>query len=268
MRAGGARSAVAVLTVGNGLPVPSHGSQPPSACCLCLCWLQGAVLLLQPPPVPVRGLSQLLSVTGARHIIGCGCTHGHCVSQLGWRAVFWLRISARLWWQALLGAPKELWLCWLSLGHWGPSSLCSCLAESPSCIPSVPREDVQLLHISTHGCHSPGCDVPVWCSPCWRTAPHWGLGIPGLRDVGAHSTHVWGVPGEGDSLVDILWCMVVLWVSCPELLAVESLQPALPRSAAGCSSPVSLGADNPAQLLSALLGWSKSGLAPCVTAAP
>lgn len=52
MRAGGARSAVAVLTVGNGLPVPSHGSQPPSACCLCLCWLQGAVLLLQPPPGP------------------------------------------------------------------------------------------------------------------------------------------------------------------------------------------------------------------------
>lgn len=42
--------------------------------------------------------------------------------------------------QALLGAPKELWLCWLSLGHWGPSSLCSCLAESPSCIPAVPEK--------------------------------------------------------------------------------------------------------------------------------
>lgn len=47
----------------------------------------------------------------------------------------------------------------------------------------------------------------------------------------------------GKSLVDILWCMVVLWVSCPELLGVESLQPVLPRSAAGCSSPVSRGAE-------------------------
>lgn len=84
-----------------------------------------------------------------------------------------------------------------------------------------------------------------------RTAPHWGLGTPGPRDVGrgSHSTHVGCCWWEGISGKQC-WCVVVLWASYPELLGARSLQPILPS------------------LLFHFLEWSQSGLAPvchCIT---
>lgn len=60
------------------------------------------------------------------------------------------------------------------------------------------------------------------------------------------------------------WCLVVLWVSCPELLGAGSLQPALPRSAAWLLQSCQPWSRGPARLLSAFLEWSvRSG--PCVS---
>lgn len=56
--------------------------------------------------------------------------------------------------------------------------------------------------------------------------------------------------------------MVVLWVSHPELFGVGSLQPALPSSAACLLQSCQPWSRYPAQLLSASLEWSESGLAP------
>lgn len=62
--------------------------------------------------------------------------------------------------------------------------------------------------------------------------------------------------------------MVVLWASCPELLGVGSLQPALPRSASLAAPVLSAVGQISCTLLSAFLECSKSALAPvchCIT---
>lgn len=146
-----------------------------------------------------------------------------------------------------------LWLCWLSLGHWGPAGdPCVAAWQSWHCslyhvpvVTIVPgKMHTQLLLISTRGCHTPGCDVPVWCLLCWRTAPHCGLGTPGPRDMeqGLHCTRV-GCSWWGNSLVD----RAGAWWSCghPALSCwVQGLCSLVsPGVLPGCSNPVSHGAD-------------------------
>lgn len=58
------------------------------------------------------------------------------------------------------------------------------------------------------------------------------------------------------------WCMVLLWGSCPELLGVGSLQPALPWSAAWLLQSCQPWSRHPAQLLPAVLRVRPG---PCVS---